>query len=246
MDLIRTYGSDSIEQQLLLMDSTTREKVLDQFSQELTDSFPGVDPTAIVADAKRYGNHFESIRSAYSEFIPTGMNCLMALLASREDLLELEPKEFERLAGSVGKVSLAARNTNLYTYEYATPFRGFTVINLLEGLRIANNRLGQLGVDVSVSLIHYGASAYGNRYEDARYPAGGTVTTSMNCMMALLHNQPSLMQLPDSNFFELGKAVSGMSMITREIVHILKDFSWPDIYMDSPLAKDSEDLLGIE
>jgi len=98
-----------------------------------------------------------------------------------------------------------------------------------------NMRLAQLGVDVSVSMIIYGARNYGHNYENRRYPEGSPRPTPMNCFMALLHSQPSLMhELSKKDFEDLASVVSRIAVTTDFLIHHKGSFTWPDQFTYSP------------
>lgn len=113
-------------------------------------------------------------------------------------------------------------------------FRGSSNEELFEQLLIENQNLAKFGVWQSISIAAYGASAYGDLYEDRKYPQGGARITPMNFFMALLNSQPDLLKLPIDKFQELGGAVSRIAMATDLLVQRMGRFEWPEHLKESP------------
>ncbi len=109
-----------------------------------------------------------------------------------------------------------------------------SISQLFDLVQSQNENLAELGVTTSVSQIFYGAIAYGSRYEDRRYAGGGTIPTPLNCLMVVVHNQPSLKNLPDLKFERLATIVSGMSQAVQELVEKRGGFDWPASLDRSP------------
>lgn len=105
---------------------------------------------------------------------------------------------------------------------------------LWQVLERQKQELINLGVNIPISDIVYGAHGYGHNYEDRRYSGGQAKATPLNCFMVLLHNDPSLKALPLEKFEELAGVIGRVAMIVEVLSNKVGAFDWPDSFNTIP------------
>lgn len=108
-EIINKNGLVSVEEQLSHLNFSKLWEVLSDSNLKLRDLGIKTSVATIFNGAIAYGSRYEDRRCPQGGTIPTPLNCLVSLFHAEPELQQLEPKKFEKLAETIGVMSLAAQ-----------------------------------------------------------------------------------------------------------------------------------------
>ncbi len=110
----------------------------------------------------------------------------------------------------------------------------FSQEEMVHQLQRENQKLGELGVTTSISDMLYAVARWGYQYDYLLNADGQLQLTGLNCLAALVHAQPELLNKPLSHFEELAGSVSRLGLTMEMLIAKDPDFRYPPEFLESP------------